>query len=584
MIPGLSETSIHREATASSFQRGREYFRRGAVDNLVQRGDTIQADVEGSDYAPYQVTIVFDAGGIRSASCTCPYDYEGWCKHIVAVALTCLHQSERIESRPPISQRLVDLNRDQLIQLIQALVAAEPALYEAIEQQMAQNNLTTPQPKAASSALQRHTPVDAQSYRRQVSRLISGLRHMHSSQAYWHVGGAVNQVSELLGKAQEFLAGGDAENALTIFEAVVDEYIQHWFEMDDSDGEANGFFDSLDRPLTEILLSAELPAKERQRWLSQLDRWANEVEDYGVDEPFDLAREVLARASTVDQLITEGHVSSLLADLLLNVLERRGDDVAFLQLAQQSGQNVRYTQKLVTLGRIAEAMRYALAHFQRAESAFSLAQTLRQQAALSEALAIGERGLALAGEKGALATWLRDLAQSLGKGALALTAARVAFQSEVELDHYRRLQELAGDRWPSEREAALEFVRKSGRERMLGGEIDVLLHEKLVNDAIALVDRKGVYYGYEVLAQVVEAAIPVQPDWAIRQSLHQANQIIQPGKADIYHHAVEWLRRARDAWCASGRTREWQSYLDQLRNGPHGRKYKLMGLLDGISR
>lgn len=584
MIPGLSETFIHSQATASSYQRGREYFRGGAVDNLMQRGNTLHADVEGSDYDPYQVSITFDAGGVQVASCTCPYDYAGWCKHIVAVALACIQQPEQIESRPPLNHLLADLNRDQLIQLIQSLVAAQPVLNEIIEQQLAQNQLTPPQPKATAASPARHTPVDAQSYRRQAKQLIGGLQRMRSSEAYWHVGSTLKQVRELLGKTQGFLAGGDADNALTIFEAVVDEYVQHWVEMDDSDGEASGFFYDLDRPLAEILLSVELPVKERKRWLSQLDQWANEVENYGVEEPFDLARQVLAHATTVDELIAEGNVSSSLADLLLNILERRGDNATFLQLAQQSGQSVRYTQKLVALGRTAEAMTYALAHLQRAEAALSLAQTLRAQAALPEALTIGERGLTLAGEKGALSTWLRDLAQSLGKGELALAAARIAFQSNVELDNYRRLQEMAGDQWPSERKAALALIRTGGSELRLSGAIDVLLDEKLVDDAIALVERKGAYYSYEVLAQVVEAAIPVQPDWAIRQSLHQANQIIQPGKADIYHHAVEWLRRARDAWRASRRASEWQTYLDQLRSGPHGRKYKLMGLLDGISR
>jgi hypothetical protein len=73
-----------------------------------------------------------------------------------------------------------------------------------------------------------------------------------------------------------------------------------------------------------------------------------------------------------------------------------------LQLAQQSGNTLRYTQKLASLGRTAEAVSSALTHFQNAESALALAQTLREQGAFAEALAIGERGLVLEGQKAAL--------------------------------------------------------------------------------------------------------------------------------------------------------------------------------------
>jgi uncharacterized Zn finger protein len=53
------------------------------------------------------------------------------------------------------------------------------------------------------------------------------------------------------------------------------------------------------------------------------------------------------------------------------------------------------------------------------------------------------------------------------------------------------------------------------------------------------------------------------------------------GKAQSYHHATNWLRRARDAYRIAGRQAEWQRYLNEIRE-KHGRKYKLMGLLSGL--
>ncbi len=61
----------------------------------------------------------------------------------------------------------------------------------------------------------------------------------------------------------------------------------------------------------------------------------------------------------------------------------------------------------------------------------------------------------------------------------------------------------------------------------------------------------------------------------------QAERIIEAGQAKYYHHAVDWLEKARSAYRAAGREVDWQTYLAEIRTR-HGRKYKLMGLLKGF--
>ncbi len=41
------------------------------------------ASVEGSQGEDYSVNIYLSPQGIESASCTCPYNWDGWCKHII---------------------------------------------------------------------------------------------------------------------------------------------------------------------------------------------------------------------------------------------------------------------------------------------------------------------------------------------------------------------------------------------------------------------------------------------------------------------------------------------------------------------
>ncbi|GAB4162889.1 MAG: hypothetical protein Fur005_21900 [Roseiflexaceae bacterium] len=74
-FPPLSETQIRQHANAESFARRVSYYQRGAVGALVLRGDLLQAEVIGSEYEPYRVAVSLNAGSIRSANCSCPYDW-----------------------------------------------------------------------------------------------------------------------------------------------------------------------------------------------------------------------------------------------------------------------------------------------------------------------------------------------------------------------------------------------------------------------------------------------------------------------------------------------------------------------------
>jgi uncharacterized Zn finger protein len=100
---GLTEAQIRELALSEAFARGREYFERGAVIHLTRRGAELQAEVEGRQYAPYQVHVTLGERGITGAVCSCPYaeSWEGACKHIVATLLAYLHAPEQVEEHPP---------------------------------------------------------------------------------------------------------------------------------------------------------------------------------------------------------------------------------------------------------------------------------------------------------------------------------------------------------------------------------------------------------------------------------------------------------------------------------------------------
>lgn len=84
-IAKLTDDVIRAGANDKSFQRGRELFRSGAISNAAIQGHTLSGECEGSGSPFYKVCAELDGGGIRSATCSCPYDFGGYCKHIVAL-------------------------------------------------------------------------------------------------------------------------------------------------------------------------------------------------------------------------------------------------------------------------------------------------------------------------------------------------------------------------------------------------------------------------------------------------------------------------------------------------------------------
>ncbi len=128
-MPSFTEADIRAGASSQSFSRGMEYYHDGAVLEIIRRGAMITAEVEGSEYEPYEVTITLGAsGGIDDADCTCPYTYSGYCKHIVAVLLEVLNNAETVEEKPDLPSLLSGLTEAQLRQLLTDVAAENPHL------------------------------------------------------------------------------------------------------------------------------------------------------------------------------------------------------------------------------------------------------------------------------------------------------------------------------------------------------------------------------------------------------------------------------------------------------------------------
>jgi uncharacterized Zn finger protein len=582
----INEAKIRSLASAESFRRGVDYFNSGAVIDLQQRGDTLLAQVEGSSYEPYEVTIELENGELVEAECTCPYDWGGYCKHIVAVLLSYLHQPDQVAQHPPVAELLAGLGREDLAELLLQILSKQPRLVDWVEAQLAAKQTTSaPQPAAHPAA--RHTPIDPTPFRKQAQSLFRG-------RGYDDYGGGIaiaEEMSELIDKAVPFINAGDGRNALLILEAITGPYVQHWFEFDD-EGESATVFEELDPLLAEAILSADLSREERQAWAKKLTGWQNEIEDYGV-EGFDAA--IAAAEQGWDypplQRVLQGHITHQgawddeeapwyadeLAVARLNVLERQGRTTEYLYLAEAEGQTARYLTMLVKLGRSQEAVDYAMQYMATTEEALALAQALREHDQTAAALKIAEHGLTLHGETLALARWLRETAVLANQSDLALKAARTAFARSTSLEDYLTIEAVAGAAWPTVKAELFDQLEAAASAY---GKLDIYLHEGLVDKAVKTIDDEP-YFSYRDLERVVDAARQSHPDWVIRRCCNQAEQIMDAGKSQSYTYAIGWLQRARRVYLDIGRAAEWQTYLEGLIT-KHTRKYSLRPQLEKL--
>ena len=133
-LPRITEAAIRAKVTESSYDRGVDYYHADTVESATRRGGQLFAEVQGSEWDPYQVGITF-LGGDFTASCTCPYDWGGYCKHVVATLLTVADDNGPvpIAVKPPVADLLAGLNADELRALVHLLVEAAPALLDIVD-------------------------------------------------------------------------------------------------------------------------------------------------------------------------------------------------------------------------------------------------------------------------------------------------------------------------------------------------------------------------------------------------------------------------------------------------------------------
>lgn len=130
----ITEETVRARATEKVFERGLAYYHQGAIKSTIKRGLILEGKCEGSRYKPYHVSVYLNVGGdIDHVRCTCNYEFEGDCKHIVALLLTYIYEPNAFQERPTIETILQELSREDLVMLITEMVERQPKLQAMVD-------------------------------------------------------------------------------------------------------------------------------------------------------------------------------------------------------------------------------------------------------------------------------------------------------------------------------------------------------------------------------------------------------------------------------------------------------------------
>ena len=589
-LPKITESMIRAGAGPESFHRGEEYYRDGAISNAAIQGALLSGECAGT-YAPYyRVQVELDEAGIAEASCTCPYEFGGYCKHIVALLLAYLHHPKSFTARKAPAELLADLDHNDLVAILIKLMQEQPEVCDRIE-----TLISVP-----SRSRKKRKKVDIEVYRRHVIDIVHSLDGMRMSEAYWHVGDLANQLHEVQQSAVKFLDAGDAATALEILLVLLEEASRAIEYIDDSDGELGGYVGELGTLLAEAILSMELSLIERAKLADKLEKLIKYAGDYGMegnlhiavqaakfgwdDVPVETAtfRRTVSAINEDDErdedddwdkeVAYELHERDWpaaaniddLTEAKLNVLDRQGRTEDYLALCKKEQRHLRYALKLCDLKQVTDAVKYAKKHLATADEIRHVALRLRESRLLVEAIEVGEHGLKLKGPRAGLGEWLGPLEEAQGRTKQALTAWLAAFPEQPSLEAYKTIKRLAESGWGRLRPKVMAKLRRSYDKQVLA---EVLLLEEEWDEAIKVAEGREVWY--PIVETVADGVIPHRPEWVVQISLKHAERLMTEVKSKNYPIAAAWLKRAKQAYRLLGKTDEWMRYLGETKE-----KYK----------
>jgi uncharacterized Zn finger protein len=567
MVLQFTESDVRRMALDQSFQRGEAYYASRAVAEIEQCGNMVTARVWGSQPDAYRVTVELGASGILSTRCSCPYDWGGICKHIVAVLLTLVRKPDSVEKRPPLDELLAQRSKQDLISLVKEMIARQPDLARLLD-----------------LPLHPESPVglDLAKFEKQVRYALS------RQDAEW-AGRELQSLSEM---ANRYLVAGAPTTAGTLYHLILEKALVHfegWWPEWDGDGDVSSALSACAEGLGECLAEVE-NEETRQPWLEVLlEAELLDIHHGGIDFIWPAGNLVLEHASDEEWTWIEARVRrevessgdwahGILVGFLTARLQMTGQEVEANAFILAHGTAEQKAFLLLELGRVEEAVKVARSHFANLPGlVLSFANRMVDSGHCEEAVAFMAEQVN-EGRGFHYLPWLARHFEEHGDHGAALDMWRRQFEESPRFETYQEMQRLGSETrvWDRLRPTLLGNLDTQRYATLL---VDVTLEEGNVDRALEIALQPGALVTADTRIRVAQAAEADHPRAALEIYRSHAERAIAARGRGNYVTAAELLLRVRDLYRRLGEESTWQAYIACLRQG-HRRLRALKEELD----
>ena len=562
----MIEEYLETLTSPNSFEKALDLYYSDAVFDTFSKGDTLEGKCEGRGQPFYQVDIELDNGLVSNAYCTCPYDWGGYCKHIIALLLTYIDDPTKFVIEVDLDSCLMALDRDQLINLVKQMASHSKTVNDLAQRILKE---TSTQQSGKRSGKITSKP----NYKKRIQEIFNRVTRLRMSEAYWMMPEIVAELDQMHEIDFDFYNSGDVQSALEILTTLFVEVAEQYDQVDDSDGMLGNFFYELAFNLSEVIIAADLNAVQQRKLYNDLKFHVQKLISYGIDEVgvilHTLSQEL--EDEPLDQWDGPGYQKKIFTEVKLNALGRQGRTDEFLSYSLDVGAYARHILMQIELGNIDEGIQIANNSLSNPEDVLAIAEALKEAGRLEDAIRIGEKGLLMDGFHYSLGNWLAPIEEAQGRIDQAIVAYTKGFESNPTTKVYAALKQLSGANWEVLRHNLIEIMKTKNQTGLL---VDVYLSEGLWDPAISIADESG-HWHYNLIDKVVKAVLPFRPEWVIKVSQIQAERLIVKASRKHYWIAVRWLEKAKAAYQKIDQQTEWVSYFEGLKN-TYSRRYALL--------
>ena len=563
LLPEIGEEVIQAWVGNKAFERGYRYYEDDTILNPRKRGDSLIAECQGSQPTPYRVEIHLGAGGVDWGMCTCPAGEGGHCKHAAALMLTWVYEPVLFNEVPELETVLQNRSKEELIELIQQMLARRPDLEQLLE-------------LSAMSRMEEGEVLNPDHIAQQVQRAFSMAGGELGDNA-----AIAENLRPVLNLADQFLEREDIRNAATIFQTLMESLLAYENSLyNDENGDLSQILAECEQGMQECL--EDLEDHEQRavllRALFEFYLWDARAggRGYADETPMILAEQSTPEekqqiAGWLQAALTEGNdrparfERRVLGAFWLELVGETLDHENYLRICQETGLTHYLVDRLLLLNQIPEALEAASQEQGR---------RLTSMADLFEKYGHPETAWKLVHEAPdsetdtSLLSWLKAYAARHHQPQEALRLAENLFWQQQVLENYKALLQSAEAMGESAatREQALRRLESAGNFSLL---VEIYLAENELDLALAALERVNRELWRDRISflrqQVAQAVETPRPREAIRQYLLLAEDLIAQRARGSYAEAARFLQQIRKLYLGLGEIEAWNRLISDLR-------------------